>query len=241
MPDSLRLQKYVSDCGLMSRRAAENEITAGHFSVNGAVAVIGQKITPGTDAVLYKGTPVVHSSGSRKRYVILNKPAGYLTSMSDDRGRPCVSELVKGVGERVYPCGRLDLDSEGLIIMTNDGELANRLIHPSHGLAKQYHVEIRGEVTAEDIVALQQPMMIDDYQIRPVKVSLISLKRSSSILCFELHEGRNRQIRKMCEQVGLEILSLRRVAVGDITLEDLRPGEWRELRGPQVRYLKSIK
>lgn len=240
MKEEMRLQKYISDSGLMSRRAAEAEIEAGRFTVNGVRATIGQKITPGVDKVEYKGK-VVKAGKSKKRYVILNKPVGYLTSMSDDRGRPCVSELVEGVGERVYPCGRLDMDSEGLLIMTNDGELANRLTHPGHGFKKLYHVRIRGIVDTELMRQLSEPMEIDGYKIKPVKISLVSQKRDSTIVGFELSEGRNRQIRKMCENVGLEIMSLRRVAIGEITLGTLKAGEWRELSGAQVHYLKNLK
>jgi 23S rRNA pseudouridine2605 synthase len=172
---------------------------------------------------------------------MLNKPRGYLTAMSDDRGRKCVSELVADVGCRVYPCGRLDLESEGLLLMTNDGALANRLTHPSYHIPKIYHVKVAGEVTPEQVKTLSRPMEIDGYTTTPAQVEVVTRKQYGSTLAFTLHEGRNRQIRKMCEQVGLRVITLKRIAVGQIKLGLLKSGCWKKLTKDQVAYLRTAK
>jgi len=235
----VRINKFFTDCGILSRRAAEEEIEKGRVKVNGKVAEIGQKIDPKHDTVEYKGEKIRPRTNEKYTYILLNKPCGYLTSMSDDRGRKCVSELVKDAGKRVYPVGRLDMNSDGLLLFTDDGELANVLTHPKHRIPKIYHVKVRGERDDKKIAALGKAMEIDGYMIEPVKVELFSCRSDACILKMTLYEGRNRQIRKMCEQVHLEVMSLRRVAIGDIQLGDLAPGKWRHLSGSEVRYLKS--
>ena len=222
----------------MSRRAAEKEIEAGKIKVNGQPALMGQKIDPERDKVTYNGKPVVLKT-ERKVYVMLNKPRGYVTTLSDDKSRKCVAELVKDVGERVYPVGRLDMDSEGLLLFTNDGELANKLMHPRHRIPKIYHVRVKGEITPEQLKALSRPMDIDGYEILPVECSVVTRKEGFTVIRMELYEGRNRQIRKMCEQNELEITKLQRVAIGSIKLGDLSPGSWRHLTRSQVDYLKK--
>ncbi len=234
----LRLQKYVSDCGLMSRRAAEKEIENGNFTVNGVKAVIGQKINPEVDRVEYKSKPV--KGGSKKLYVMLYKPRGYVTTMSDEEGRKCLPELLTDIPDRVYPCGRLDMDSEGLLILTNDGEVANKLMHPKHHVDKIYHVKIKGEIEPEKLVLLNSPMVIDDYKIKPVKVTIIERKEGSTTLKFVLCEGRNRQIRKMCEVAELSITRLKRIAVGDLTIGMLSPGKWKYMNYKEISYLKNL-
>ncbi len=229
----MRLQKYIADCGLLSRRAAEEEIRAGNIKVNGAVAEIGQKIDPESDTVEYKGKPVKPQT-AEYRYILLNKPRGYLSSVSDDRGRKCVTDIVK-IGARIYPVGRLDMDSEGLLLLTNDGDLTYKLTHPKHEIPKIYHVTIKGEVTDTDIAALSSPMTLDGYEILPVKTTRIG----NSVLEMTLFEGRNRQIRKMCEKVNLKITRLCRIAIGDITLGNLEIGKWRDLTEEEVAYLKE--
>ena len=236
--EEIRIQKYISDCGLMSRRAAEKEIEQGFFKVNGVKATIGQKIDPDKDEVEYKGKPVKGSS--KKVYVMLYKPRGYVTTMSDDEGRKCIPELLKDIPERVYPCGRLDMDSEGLLILTNDGEVANKLMHPKHHVEKIYHVKVKGEIEPEVLVSLNGPMVIDDYKIKPVQVSIIERKEGNTILRFILSEGRNRQIRKMCEQVNLKITRLKRVAVGDLTIGMLKPGQWKYMNFNEIGILKNM-
>ncbi len=234
----LRIQKYVSDCGLMSRRAAEKEIENGNFTVNGVRAEIGQKIDDTKDVVEYKGKPL--KGGAKKVYVMLYKPRGYVTTMNDDEGRKCIPELLQDLPERVYPCGRLDMDSEGLLILTNDGEVANKLMHPKHHVEKIYHVKIKGEIETDKLILLNSPMVIDDYKIKPVKVTIIERKEGNTILKFVLSEGRNRQIRKMCEQAELTITRLKRVAVGELTIGMLKPGKWKYMNFHEISILKNM-
>ena len=237
--ESIKLQKYFTDCGVMSRRAAEKEIELGKVRVNGEVATLGTRITPGVDSVTYLGKEVRMPKYKKKIYVMLNKPRGYLTTMSDDRGRPTVAELVADVGDRVYPVGRLDMDSEGLLLLTNDGDLALKLTHPRHEIPKIYHVKVGGVVDKDTLRALNAPMEIDGYRLLPVKTELISIKDDCSVLRMTLFEGRNRQIRKMCESVGLDVLRLCRIAIGNITLGELAPGKWKYLSHSQVEYLRG--
>ena len=239
--EKIRLQKYFTDCGILSRRAAEAEIAAGKVKVNGEIAETGQKIDPETDTVEYKGKIINTYEKPHYTYVMLNKPRGYLSSVKDDRGRKCVTELVEDVGVRLYPVGRLDMDSEGLLLMTNDGELTNKLTHPRHEIPKIYHVKIKGKVTEEQVKALSKPMNIDGYTILPVETKLISIKPEYCVLEMILYEGRNRQIRKMCEQTELKILRLCRIAIGNVKLGELAPGKWRYLNKTQVSYLKGLK
>ena len=237
--DSIKLQKYFTDCGIMSRRAAEKEIEAGKVKVNGITATAGQRIVVGVDTVTYLGKAVEPPKFKKKIYVMLNKPRGYLTTMSDDRGRKTVAELVNDIGERVYPVGRLDMDSEGLLLLTNDGDLALKLTHPRHEIPKIYHVMVKGIVPREKLKTLNAPMEIDGYTLLPVKTELVSIKNDCSVLKMTLFEGRNRQIRKMCESVELEVVRLCRIAVGKIQLGELAPGKWRYLTSTQVEYLKN--
>jgi 23S rRNA pseudouridine2605 synthase len=233
-----RLQKFMSEEGVMSRRAAEEEIKKGNVTVNGITAVLGQKIDDETDVVKYLGKRV---GGVRKKnvYIMLNKPVGYVTTMNDEQGRACVAELVADVGVRVYPIGRLDMESEGLLLFTNDGELANKLMHPRYHKPKVYHVKIRGKVEPEKIYTLSRPMKIDDCVTKPVNISIVTMKEDYTVLAMELFEGRNRQIRKMCEQVDLHIMTLRRISMGSVKLGDLRPGKWRHLTKTEVASLAA--
>lgn len=233
-----RLQKYMADCGLMSRRAAEEEIRKGLVTVNGVPAELGTKVTPGVDQVLYKNRKVVMPRGEHV-YIMLNKPAGYVTTANDEKGRPCVTDLVKAVGRRVYPIGRLDMASEGLLLLTDDGALTETLTHPRHSIPKIYNVKVEGEITEEQYKTLLSPMEIDGYPIRPVYTEVLKRKDGKTLLQMTLYEGRNRQIRKMCEQVGLQIRFLKRIAIGNMTLGRLRVGEWRYLTKEQVSYLKG--
>ena len=237
--DSIKLQKYFTDCGVMSRRAAEKEIEDGNVRVNGEVATPGMRIIPGVDEVLYRGKPVLMPKFKKNIYVMLNKPRGYLTTMSDDRGRHTVAELVSDIDARVYPIGRLDMDSEGLLLLTNDGDLALKLTHPRHEIPKIYHVKVAGAVSQETLKTLNREMEIDGYKLLPVKTELISVKPDHSVLRMTLFEGRNRQIRKMCDAVGLDVLRLFRIAIGNISLGDIPPGKWRYLTSSQVKYLKG--
>lgn len=240
----IRLQKFFTDCGVMSRRAAEAEIERGNVTVNGVTATTGQKIDPKKDRVLWNGEPVTYDPRRKTVCILLNKPRGYVTTMSDERGRKTVSELVSDAGTRLYPVGRLDLESEGLLLMTNDGELTNRLTHPKEEIPKIYHVVVAGNLTAGQLAHLSSPMTIDGYKIRPVPVTVLERRKSGTgkdctVLEMTLHEGRNRQIRKMCEQTHLSVLRLKRVAIGAITLHGVKPGTWRYLSDDEIAYLKG--
>lgn len=232
----IRLQKFIADAGLMSRRAAEEEIKSGNVSVNGHVAELGMKIDPKHDVVAYRNKRIVYEKRNYT-YIMINKPRGYLSSTTDDRGRKCVTDLLDGVDARVYPVGRLDLVSEGMLLLTDDGELKNRLTHPSHSLPKLYRVKVSGSVSAEQLERLSSPMIIDDYEIKPVTVNVGEIDEGGTVLKMTLVEGRNRQIRKMCEQVGLTVKRLSRVSIGTLKLNSLPVGKWRYLTPDEVEYL----
>ena len=234
--EKIRLQKFIADAGVMSRRAAEAEIEAGSISVNGHPAFIGMKIDPKEDTVDYKGRRIRYER-RRHIYIMMNKPRGYLCSTSDDRGRKCVTDLLDGVDSRVYPVGRLDMISEGMLLLTDDGELKNRLTHPSHSIGKVYRVKVAGSVSEAQLEILSSPLEIDGYKIKPVDVIIGNEDESGTILKMTLFEGRNRQIRKMCEQAGLEVKRLSRVSIGDLKLDGLPVGKWRYLEDSEVDYL----
>lgn len=234
----VKLQKYFSDCGLMSRRSAEEEIKNGLVKVNGTVAVLGQRILPEQDIVEYKGK-LVRTPKAKKTYILLNKPRGYVTTLSDEKGRPTVSDIVSSIGVRVYPVGRLDMDSDGLLLLTNDGELTNILTHPRHRIPKIYHVTVEGRVSETTLRMLSSPMELDGYEILPVKTTVIGSTPSYTTLEMTLFEGRNRQIRKMCELCSLRIKRLSRVAIGNISLGSLETGKWRHLTPDEIKYLKG--
>ena len=231
----MRLQKFFSDCGVLSRRAAEAEIAAGKVKVNGVVAQIGDSIDPDTDIVEYKGKRIRPRATEKRHYIMLNKPRGYVTTMQDEKGRPTVANLTSGVGTRVYPVGRLDMDSEGLLLLTDDGEFANQLTHPRHEIPKIYHVTLSKVLTKEELAALRAPMELDGYRLQPVTVK----KLAPDTIQMNLYEGRNRQIRRMCEAAGLKVLRLQRIAIGDLSLGDLPLGKWRELTPNEVQYLTA--
>lgn len=230
-----RLQKIISASGFTSRRAGEELIRAGRVTVNGAVAHLGDCADPELDSVCIDGKPLPVQSG--RMYIMLNKPRGYVTTLSDEKGRHCVSELVKGAGRRLYPVGRLDMYSEGLLIMTDDGELANRLMHPSSNKLKIYHVWIQGAVHEPALEMLRRRLVIDGYRIQPAAVSVIGGGEDYTLLEIGIHEGRNRQIRKMCEIAGLKLTRLMRVAEGGLELGDLKKGCWRSLTEREVQNL----
>ena len=234
--EKIRLQKLIADSGLMSRRAAEGEIERGNISVNGHVAAIGTKIDPTSDVVTYKGKRI-RFERKKYTYIMLNKPRGYLSSTTDDRGRKCVTDLLDGVEKRVYPVGRLDMISEGMILLTDDGELKNRLTHPSHTIPKIYRVKVGGSVSQEQYDILTSPLEIDGYKIKPVDVVITGEDESGTVLKMTLFEGRNRQIRKMCEQADLTVKRLSRVSIGNLKLDGLPVGKWRYLEQSEVDYL----
>ena len=231
----MRLQKFFSDAGILSRRAAEEEIARGNVKINGAVAHIGDSVDPEQDIVEYKGKKIEPRAQKKYRYILLNKPRGFVTTAKDEKGRRTVTDLVRTVGTRVYPVGRLDMDSEGLLLLTDDGDFANFMTHPRHEIPKIYHVTLSKNPSELQIAALSSPMTMDGYVLRPVTV----IPLSDDTLEMHLYEGRNRQIRRMCEAVGLRVKLLRRVAIGKLTLGDLPLGKWRELTPTEVAYLKT--
>ena len=236
--EPIRLQKYFTDCGVLSRRAAEEEIRRGAVTVNGIVAEVGQKIDPACDVVEYKGR-VVAPTTSTHQYILLNKPRGFVTTLSDEKGRQTVSDIVKDLGVRVYPVGRLDMDSDGALLLTDDGALTQKLTHPRHEIPKHYEVTVRGRVSEAQLERLNASFLLDGYATRPAEVKLLSQSAASAVLSFTLYEGRNRQIRRMCEEVGLSITRLSRVAIGKITLAGVEIGRYRHLTAQEISYLKG--
>lgn len=230
-----RIQKILSARGLASRRTAENWIRAGRVRVNGAVCTLGASADPDADRIEVDGVPLPPPPG--KKYLMLNKPRGYVTTMSDERGRKSVAELVADLPARVYPIGRLDMDSEGLLLMTNDGVFANRLAHPSFGHRKVYVVTVAGCVPNEAADRLRAMRELDGEPIAPCEVGILERGAQESRLRIVLTEGKNRQIRRMAKAVGLRVTALRRVAVGGVSLGGLQSGRWRELTPQQVRAL----
>ena len=221
-----KIQKRISASGLMSRRAAEQAILSGRVMLNGRTAQIGDR-AEAADAILVDGNPLPEQE--EKVYILLHKPRGYVTTVHDEKGRRNVTELVKLPGVRLYPVGRLDMDSEGLLLMTNDGDFANRIMHPAHEVDKTYRVWVEGENLVQAAEALSQSMEIDGYRIRPAEVSLRQLTAGGGVLEITIHEGRNRQVRRMCAQAGLRVTRLVRIAEGGVKLGQLKSGAWRHL------------
>ncbi len=231
----VRLQKYLADCGVASRRKSEELIEQGVVRVNGQVASIGDKISPKKDTVTVRGKKIIKQKSYT--YIMLHKPRGFITTMSDERDRKCVAELIKDVPGRVYPVGRLDKDSEGLLLCTNDGDFANAMTHPTRHVPKTYRVTVRPTITEEQVTALTTGVIIDDRKTAPAEVRIITREEGRVVLEIILYEGRNRQIRKMCEEVGLEVSRLKRTAVGSIKFGMLKEGDWRDLTEDEVRKL----
>ena len=230
-----RLQKLLSAAGVCSRRTAEGYITAGRITVNGKIAELGCRADPEKDEVLVDGKPLAPKA--EHIYLVLNKPRGYVTTLSDEQGRPTVADLVKDCGGRVYPVGRLDLESEGLLLMTNDGDLMQHLIHPSAEINKTYHVTVYGEIRqAEERLAKVKEL--DGEAIRPAEVEVLRRTGQTAELAITIHEGKNRQIRRMCAACGLGVKRLRRVQEHTLILGDLQPGTWRYLTDREVESLR---
>ena len=212
--EPIRLQKYISQCGIASRRKAEELILQGKVKINGKTAVLGDKVHDG-DKVYVGGKRVIIPK-KNYRYIMLNKPRGFITTMSDDRGRKCVAELVRSVGERVYPIGRLDKDSEGMLIFTNDGDFANKVMHPRNSIYKFYRVTVRPDITEDQLVKLETGVELDGKKTAPAVVHVLHKEQGRVVLEMILHEGKNREIRRMCEALGLEVARLRRTPIGSV-------------------------
>lgn len=231
-----RLQKILSGRGLCSRREAEKWIEAGRVTVNGLPAELGAAADPEQDQIMVDGRPL--PGEGKLVYLMLHKPRGYVTTLRDEKGRPDAASLVADCGVRVYPIGRLDMDSEGLLLFTNDGDFANRLMHPSHEIEKCYRVLVSGfEPGKEEL--LSRPIVLDGYRIRPPKVRLLEVRDGKARLEVVIHEGRNRQVRRMCQAAGMQVLRLKRIAEGSVRLGSLPEGAWRYLTEAEVRELKK--
>lgn len=222
----LRLQKILSDRGIASRRKAEEMILAGLVTVNGTVASLGSSADPDLDQIAVEGKEI--PSAGKYIYIMLNKPRGYVTTLSDERGRPTAASLVEDCGQRVYPVGRLDMDSEGLLLFTNDGAFANQAMHPSHEINKTYLVKVSG-YTEEGFQKLHKPVVLDGYRIQPPQLRLLTVSSSGAEFEITIHEGRNRQIRRMCQMAGMRVTRLKRIKEGSLELGELPVGKWRYL------------
>lgn len=244
--EEIRLQKFFSDAGVMSRRHAEAAIAEGRVTVNGVTAEVGMKVDPWYDTITLDGKEIKPRTIEAYTYIMLNKPAGYVTTLSDEKDRPTITELVSDVGVRVYPVGRLDMFSEGLLILTDDGECANKLMHPSSEVQKTYAVRLRGAHTEDEIKMLEAPMQLDGYKLRPAYAELVQAGRKTgrgeavTDVIVTITEGRNRQVRRMCDICGFKVLRLRRVSEGALALGNLPSGKWRHLTPDEISYLKNI-
>ena len=237
-----RLQKYMARCGVASRRKCEEIILSGEVKINdNIVSELGVKIDPEKDTVTYKGNII--KPEENKLYIMLNKPEGYITSVKDEKGRKTILDLVK-VEERIYPIGRLDYDSSGLILLTNDGDIYNKIIHPRVNIGKKYIATCRGEFSKEEIKRFESGIDIGGYITAEAKMTLLDIEKKNnlvnSVVEIIIHEGKNRQIRRMCEALGHEVLSLKRVEVGNIKLGYLKKGQWRVLTEEELKYINSL-
>lgn len=235
----VRLQKMLADCAVASRRKSEELINAGSVKVNGKIARIGDKVDPYKDKVFVNGKRVTAAAKPKHRYIMLHKPRGYITTMNDERGRRCVAQLVEDIPERVYPVGRLDKSSEGMLLFTNDGEFANLITHPKKDIYKVYRVTVRPGITEEQIVTFETGMMLDGRKTAPAEVRVVKREEGRTVLEIVLREGRNRQIRRMCEMLGLEVARLKRVAIGQVKLGMLKQGDWRDLTPEEIKKLTA--
>ena len=231
-----RIQKLISMSGMMSRRSAEQLIQSGKVLVNGTVVGIGTKADALRDEIIVDGKKLQLTQ--KPVYIMLNKPSGYVTTLSDEKNRPIVTDLLKDIDERVYPVGRLDINTEGLLILTNDGDFANKLMHPSFKLTKTYRVFLGGEDLKNRIKKLEEPIVINGKKTRPAKVTLIEDNGNNGIVQIVIEEGRNRQVRRLCENADLKVKKLIRVAEGPFSLGNLKPGCWRHLTAAEINKVK---
>ena len=240
--EELRIQKYLSKQGIMSRRGAEEAVMRGKVLINGKRAVTGQKVIPEIDEIALDGTIIAPKTENKKIYAMLNKPAGVVTTMSDEKERMCVLDILEKdeIKERIYPVGRLDMYSEGLLILTNDGDVANKLMHPKNEIAKTYFVSVKGELSQDQIKKFSEPILIDGKKTAPAKTEVAELKNGLTKLRIEIYEGRNRQIRRICDNLELVVLKLKRVGIGKLNIGKLKPGQWRYLSQSEINYLKKL-
>ena len=239
--DKIRIQKIIADAGIASRRKAEELITKGAVTVNGKRAQLGDKADPYKDKLVVAGRAITVRKGTKKYYIMLHKPRGFITTMSDEGGRKCVAELVDEIPARLFPVGRLDRESEGMLFMTNDGDFANMISHPSTHFAKTYRVTVHPAISEEQLTALTTGVIIEGRKSMPASIRVITAEKERTVLEIILEEGRNRQIRKMCEAVGLEVARLKRTAIGPVKLGMLQPGKWRELTPDEMRAIRNYR
>ncbi len=237
--EKIRIQKIISDSGFCSRRKAEEFISKNRVKNNGHPVKLGDKGDPARDIITVDDERIYFDKKKQFTYIMLNKPRGYVTTMEDEMGRRCVTELLSGVSERVYPIGRLDRNSEGLLLFTNDGVFANSIMHPSKHVSKTYRVTVRPDITDEQLVKLTEGVLIDGKKTLPATINVLTKETGRVVIQMVIREGRNRQIRRMCEAVGLEVARLKRTGVGPIKLGMLKPGTWRELTAEELRSLRN--
>lgn len=236
--EKIRIQKMIADSGYCSRRKAEELISAGRVKLNGRNVKLGDKCGF-KDLITIDGEKLFLPKKRNFIYIMLNKPRGYVTTVSDELERRCVMDLLEDVEERVYPVGRLDRNSEGLLLFTNDGDFANSIMHPSRHVSKTYRVTVRPDINDEQLVALSEGVEIDGRKTLPANVVVKEKEEGRVVLLITIKEGRNRQIRKMCEAVGLEVARLRRISIGPLKLGMLKPGRWRELTADELRAIRN--
>lgn len=237
--NKIRLQKIIADAGIASRRKAEELISSGAVTVNGKRAKLGDKADPYKDKITVAGREITLRRDARKYYIMLHKPRGFITTMSDEGGRKCVAELVDEIPARLFPVGRLDRESEGMLFMTNDGEFANMISHPSTHFPKTYRVTVRPRMTDDQLTKLTTGIVVEGRMSMPAAVHVVKSEQDRTVLEIVLEEGRNRQIRKMCEAIGLEVARLKRTAIGPVKLGMLQPGKWRELKADEMRSIAA--
>ncbi|MBP3324454.1 MAG: rRNA pseudouridine synthase [Clostridia bacterium] len=238
MARDTRLQKMMADCGVASRRKAEEMITDGRVKVNGKIAAIGDKVDPEKDVVIVDGERL-RAVKSKKSYIMLHKPRGFITTMSDEKDRKCVADLISDLETRLFPIGRLDKDSEGLLLLTNDGAFANMISHPSGHVSKVYRVTVKPAVTEDILTSFAVGITVDGEFLSCSSVKVLTQEKGRVVLEIVLNEGKNRQIRRMCEYFGLEVARLKRISVGGVKLGMLQPGQYRDLTAEEVKRLKT--
>jgi 23S rRNA pseudouridine2605 synthase len=233
-----RLQKFMANCGVASRRKCEEIITSGRVMVNGIkITELGFKVNPEIDEVKVDNKSI--NLVSKKIYIALNKPVGYVSTVKDERNRPTIIDLI-GLQDRIYPIGRLDFDTSGLILLTNDGEIYNRIIHPREVVNKVYVAEVKGKMNKESVDQFSKGIDIGDYITAPGKIKILSSDKDKSKVEITIHEGKNRQVRRMCEAVGNPVITLKRISVGKIKIDNLELGKWRYLEEDEIQYLKGL-
>lgn len=235
-----RIQKAIADAGYTSRRKAEELIEAGKVKVNGHPAEIGMKVDVKKDIITIDGEEIATAKSEKLWYIALNKPRGFVTTTSDELGRKCVMDLLSDIPARLYPIGRLDRNSEGLLLLTNDGAFANMVMHPSGNISKTYRVTVREDVNEEDLIRLSTGVKIDTGVTKPAQITVLEKDENRTVLQFVINEGKNREIRKMCEAVGLTVIRLKRVSIGSIRLGMLQQGKWRELTKDELSGLHNL-